>query len=283
VFNIKVGPADTEWDREETADREQSEAPTDFQDVNAFSPETPYAQQVNYPLYAPFSPPFEQTLPDPYQIHASFQMVSPYTTTPVYAGTPCTQINVSPQQAMFPFNTFENNAENTPMSPENYRSPQQYYATPMAQPNNNMSASESFALQMSPPEVSDIPVDYSGFEYSNMDYTQSTTQTDSSTMTTGYTNPEHDQGAYTTYENNTNFMYSQTYHDNTHQPPPQNTSTTDNGMYSHPHYPENTQASLEGSAPPRSKLIPGFSGFDNQLFSDHSDVFHPGHSVAQYQ
>ena len=128
---------------------------------------------------APFSPPFDHPQQDPYQIQASFQMLgSPYTDPPVYAGTPCGQINLSPQQAMFPFNTFPMEStpdQSAPMSPQEYdRSPSTFYATTMEHSTSNIRSSESFALQTSAPEVSDIPADYSAFDNYHVDYSQNT-------------------------------------------------------------------------------------------------------------
>lgn len=218
--------------------------------------ETDYHTTINYPMYVPpYSPSFDHPQPDPYQVQASFQMLgSPYTDSPVYAGTPCGQINLSPQQTMFPFNTFPMEAtpdQSAPMKPQDYsRSPTTFYATSMEHSTSQITASESFALHTSPPEVSEIPTDYSAFDDYHIDYNQNTTQVDTNSVNTGYSNTGTNQTSFQTYDNGNNEIYSQNYHASHH-----NTSTSNNGMYMQPQYPANNQPPLEGTHLPLLECI----------------------------
>jgi len=212
--------------------------------------QTDYPTTVNYPMYVPpYSPSFDHPQQDPYQVQASFQMLgSPYTDSPVYAGTPCGQINLSPQQAMFPFNTFSmesNPDQSAPMSPQDYgRSSTTFYATSMEQSTSNITPSESFALHTSPPEVSDIPTDYSAFENYHVDYNQNTTQVDAHSVNVGYSNNATNQDSFQTYDSNNNEMFSQNYHTSHHSL--ENATSSDNGMYMQSQYPVNNQTALDG-------------------------------------
>jgi hypothetical protein len=253
VFNIKVGPADkTEWDSEDVDHDSRTQNVSELDDVNSpfGNPEPEYGQPINYPMYIPpYSPPFDQNQPDAYQIQASFQMLgSPYTESPVYAGTPCGQINVSPQQSMFPFNTFpieSSTDQNTPMSPQDFGRSPAYYPTSMEHSNSTMTAGESFALQTSPPEVSDIPADYSAFENYPMEYNN--TSTNNTTGNEGYSNNVNmsNQNSYQ-FENGNSEMFSQGYHSSHHSLG--NANSNEAGMYMQSQYPvDNQNNTLEGT------------------------------------
>jgi len=213
-----------------------------------------YSHTVNYPMYMPYSPPFEQTQQDPYQIHASFHMLgSPYTHTPVYAGTPCGQINLSPQQAVFPFNTFamsQSHDASTPMSPQDYgRSPSTFYATPMEQSASNIPHTESYALPTTPPEVSDIPVDYAAFESYNVDYNQNVGQHESHQVDAGYSREVTNQEQYQQYESSNHHEIFNQQYPTTSPHTLNNVPTSNNGMFMQAQYPVNNQPALEGSIP----------------------------------
>lgn len=278
VFNIRVGPGEVEWDSEGGDDQEsRADTVPEQHDVFAGNQESQYSQPISYPMYMPpYSPTFDHQQPDPYHIQANFhgQMIgSPYTSSPVYAGAPCTQINLSPQQAMFPFNTFplESTADSAPMSPQDYRSPSTYYQPSMDPTSGNMTPGESFALQMSPPEVSDIPADYSAFEGYQMDFNQNAPPHDSNATNVAYTNTEQHQGSYQTYDSGNPMMYSQEYNSASHQHAIQNGSAADRGMYVESHYPVNNQGTLDG-----------WNGVDGQIYNENNDCF-TGHNVATYQ
>ena len=197
---------------------------------------------------SPYSPAFNHPQQDAYQVQASFQMLgSPYTDSPVYAGTPCGQINLSPQQAMFPFNNFPVEStpdQNAPMSPQDYhRSPSTFYATSMEQSTSNITSGESFVLHTSAPEVSNIPTDYSPFDNYHIDYNQNTTQSDAHPIDVGYSNTNTNHDSYQTYDEN-NEMFSQPYHASHHSL--ENASTSDDGVYMQPQYPVNNQTALDG-------------------------------------
>jgi hypothetical protein len=277
VFNIKVGPAEKEWDSEGIVDH--ADICSEIDDVSTpfgSNDQTNYSHTVNYPMYMPYSPPFEQPQQDPYQIHASFHMLgSPYTHTPVYAGTPCGQINLSPQQAVFPFNAFamsQSHDTSTPMSPQDYgRSPSTFYATPMEQSVSNIPHTESYALPTTPPEVSDIPVDYTAFESYNVDYNQNVDQHESHQMEAGYSREVTDQEHYQRYDsNNHHEIFSQQYPTTSHHTL-DNAPTSNNGMFMQAQYPINNQPALEG-----------YLDLGGQMFQEHPDVFN-GHNVTHYQ
>jgi hypothetical protein len=255
VFNIRVGPADSEWDAEGDADQDsRTDDMADQHEAFNSNHESQYGQPVNYPMYMPpYSPPFDQTQqPDPYQVQANYQMLgSPYTSPPVYAGAPCGQINLSPAQPIFPFNTFpidSTSDQTTPMSPHDYRSPSTYYQPAMDTTAGNMTAGESFALQMSPPQVSDIPADYSGFDGYQMDFNQNPPPHDSNATNASYGSTEQNQGSYQTYESENSMLYNQQYHSTSHHHTIENPSTSDSGMYVESHYPVNNQGTLDGFA-----------------------------------
>jgi hypothetical protein len=241
IFNIKIGP-EKEWDTESQDQESCTENPASEEANSPFVNEDPeYGQPINYPMYlTPYSPSFEAQ--DPYQAQTSFQMLgSPYTDSPVYAGTPCGQINLSPQQAMFPFNTYP--LDSTPdqsaaMSPQDYTaSPSTFYAGNMEQSASTLSAANSFALQTSPPEVSDIPANYSGFEAYHMDYQSIQNESHNS----GYSNAIA-QESFQSYDSASN-MYSHPYHTPHHSVDHQ----AGDGMFMHSQYPVNDQSTLEGS------------------------------------
>ena len=210
-----------------------------------------FQQPINYPMsIQPYSPHFEQYQQDPYQIQASFQMLgSPYTDSPVYAGTPCGQINLSPQQAMFPFNTYPIDStpdQGAPLSPQDYDRPSSaFYAGSIEQPTSNVTPAESFALQTSAPEVSDIPADYA-FEGYHMDYNQHSTHSDTPEVNTNYSNTVSDQESYHTYNSGNSEMFSPTYHEGAHHTL-ENAPTSDHGIYMQPQYPVSGQGHLEGT------------------------------------
>jgi len=273
VFNIKVGPADKEWDSEEVDHDSRTQNVSEMDDVNSpfGNPDPEYGQPaVNYPMYIPpFSPPEDQNQQDFYQVQASFQMLgSPYTDSPVYAGTPCGHINVSPQQSMFPFNAFpiESSADqNTPMSPQDFGRSPAYFPTSMEHSNSTMTAGDSFALQTSPPEVSDIPADYSGFENYPMEYNNTTTN--DRTVNEGYSN-QSNQNTYQ-YENGNNEMFAHGYHGSHHSLG--NTNTTETGMYMPSQYPVDNQ----------TNTLEGYIDLNGQIYGEHTDCF-DGHT-AHYQ
>jgi hypothetical protein len=255
IFNIKVGPAEKEWDSEGDMDKgEHPQMDPEVEEDNApfISNEQPeYSQPINYPMYmSPYSPPFDQTQ-DAYQIPAPFQMLgSAYTDSPVYAGTPCGQINLSPQQAVFPFNTYpidSTPAQSAPMSPQDYgRSPPTYYASAMEQSASNLSTNESFAVNTSPPEVSEIPANYPSFDGYRVNYNQNATQNESQQTDSGYSNALASQDSYNTYDSGTNEMFHQSFH-GTSQQSVGNPSTSDSRMFMPSQYPVNNQAALEGT------------------------------------
>lgn len=201
----------------------------------------------------PYSPPFDQPQQDPYQIQANYQMLGPaYTDTPVYAGTPCGQINLSPHQPMFPFNTFpmeSTPSQNGPMSPQEYgRSSSTFYATPMEQSASNMTSGETFTLQTSPPDVSDIPADYAGYENYHIDYSQNQGQADSHTGNGGFSAAVNNDSSFQNYTSSNNEIFSQTYQSNTHASLDNaSASASDHGIFMHTQYPVNSQTTLEGS------------------------------------
>jgi hypothetical protein len=218
------------------------------------SNEPEYGQTVNYPMYVPpFSPPFSQDQQDPYQVQASFQMLGSYTDSPVYAGTPCGQINLSPQQAMFPFNTYpvdnSTSDQSAPMSPQDYdRSPTAYFPTSLEQSSSHMTPSESFALHTSPPEISDIPADYSGFDNFQMDYNHNAPPPTSHPVNQGYSNTDSHPETYQTYDHGNHEMYSQAYHPTSHHSIEDTSHSDNSGMFLQPQYPAsvNNQHALEG-------------------------------------
>lgn len=252
-----------------------------------------YSHSVNYPMYMPpYSPPFEQPQQDPYQIHASFHMLgSPYTHTPVYAGTPCGQINLSPHQAVFPFNTFPMNPthdSSTAMSPQDYgRSPSTFYATPMEQSVSNIPHSDSYALPTTPPEMSDIPVDYSPFESYNVDYNQNAGQHEPHQGDTGFSGEVSSQDPYQQYDSsNHHEIFDQQYSNASHHAL-ENAPTSSNGMFMQPQYPVNNQPALEGKTTlcvttKADSLFEGYLDLGSQMFDEHSDCFN-GHNVTHYQ
>jgi len=223
----------------------------------------------------PYSPTFDHPQPDPYQIQANFQMLgSPYTSPPVYAGAPCGQINLSPEQAMFPFNTFpldSTSDQSAPLSPQEYRSPTAYYQSSMDPTAGNMTPTESFALQMSPPQVSDIPADYSGFEGYQMGFNQNALSHESNSSNASYATAEQNQVPYQTYDSGNNVMYSQQYHSTSHHHVSEPPSTSENGMYVESHYPVNNQGTLDG-----------YLDLGNHVFNENPDCF-PDHTGAPYQ
>ena len=168
-----------------------------------------------------FSPAFDQPQSDPYQVQANLQMLGQtFTENPVYAGTPCGQINLSPQQTMFPFNSYTSNAtveQNTPMSPVEYgRPPANVYSTPMEHSASTMTAGESFALHTSPPETSSIPADYGAFENFHIDYqnpVQSETHHPVNLEFSGDAGP---QNQYPQYQPANSDMYSQPFQQTGH-------------------------------------------------------------------
>ena len=253
VFNIKVGPAEKEWDTEGIADH--ADISSEIDDVSTpfgSNDQSDYSHTINYPMYMPpYSPPFEQPQQDPYQIHASFHMLgSPYTHTPIYAGTPCGQINLSPQQAVFPFNTFPMNTNhdaNTSISSEDYgRSPSTFYATPMEQSARSVPNTESYTLPTTPPEVSDIPVDYSAFESYNVNYNQNMAQQESHQVDTGYSREVTNQETYQEYDSsNHHGIFNPQYPATSHHAI-ENAQTSNNGMFMQPQYPVNSQPALDG-------------------------------------
>jgi hypothetical protein len=215
--------------------------------------EPEYGHTINYPMYVPpFSPPFDQNQQDPYQVQASFQMLgSPYTDTPVYAGTPCGQINLSPQQSMFPFNTFPLDStpdQNAPMSPQDYDRSSAYFPTSMEQSSTHMTPAESFALHTSPAEVSDIPADYSAFDNFQMDYNHNAPPPASHALNPTYSNNVSHQETYQTYDSGNHEMYSQSYHPTSHHSVEEGSNSDASGMYIQPQYPAvgNNQNTLEG-------------------------------------
>jgi hypothetical protein len=113
----------------------------------------------------------------------------------------------------------------------------------------NMTPGESFALQMSPPQVSDIPADYSAFEGYQMDFTQTPHQHESNVTNTSYANTEQNQGSYQTYESGTNVLYSEQY-PTSHHHSIENPSSSDGAMYTDSHYQENNQDALDGKTSP---------------------------------
>jgi hypothetical protein len=232
--------------------------------------ESEYAQTMNYPMYVPpFSPSIDQNQQDPYQVQASFQMLgSPYTDSPVYAGTPCGQINLSPQQSMFPFNAYQLDStpdQSTPMSPAEFdQTSASYFPTSFEQSSTHMTPAESFALHSSPVEVADIPADYSlvprldlslvppsqnaAFDNYRMDYNHNAPPPSTQTMNSGYPNNISHQETYQTYNTGNNEMYSQAYHPTSHHSVEDNSTSETSGMYMQPQYPAvaDTQNSLEG-------------------------------------
>jgi hypothetical protein len=244
-----VGPSEKEWDAEDDSDPGMH-APINSDMEDSTFHQSDYGPPVNYPMYMPpFSPPFDHPQQDPYQIQASFQMLgSPFTDPPVYAGTPCGQINLSPQQAMFPFNTFPIEStpdQSAPMSPQEYdRSPSTFYATTMEHSTSNMPPSESFTLQTSAPEVSDIPADYSAFDNYHVDYSQNGGQADSHSETMAYSNTTSNE-TFQTYGAPNTEMFSPTFHTSHHSL--DSGSTTENGIYMQSQYPVNDQTQLDGT------------------------------------
>ena len=214
------------------------------------NPESDFSQHVNYPLYIPQYPNhFEQPQQDPYQVQAEFQNLgSPYTDPPVYAGTPCGQINISPQQTMFPFSSIPlhlTHDQSAPMTPGDYaRSPPTFYATTMEQSMSNLNHGDSFALQTSPPEISDIPVDYN-FDEFHMTYPQND-QHDSHTANTGYSSAVSNQESFEAYNSNNSDIYSQPYHGEARHQPLEN-SSSNNGLFANSQYQTNNQNPLEGN------------------------------------
>jgi len=165
----------------------------------------------------PFSPQFEPAQHDPYQVQATFQMLgSPYTDSPVYAGTPCGQINLSPQQPIFPFSTYpleSTGDQNGPMSPQEYgRSQATYFSNSLDTASGTMSASESFALHTTPPDVSDIPTDhYAGFDGYQVNYATPSRQDEAQSVTTPYSTNLSNQGNFQSFETNPD-AFTQSYH-----------------------------------------------------------------------
>lgn len=217
------------------------------------NPESDFQQHVNYPLYLPQYPNhFEQPHPDPYQVQADFQNLgSPYTDTPVYAGTPCGQINISPHQTMFPFPSIPlhlTHDQSAPMTPGDYaRSPPTFYAATMEHSMSGLNHGESFTLQTSAPEISDIPIDYN-FDEFHVTYPQND-QHESHSTNAGYSNSVSNQESYDTYNSGNNELFSQSYHNETRHQSVENTSTSNNGLYANSHYQTSNQNPLEGNIP----------------------------------
>jgi len=181
---------------------------------------------------------------------------------------------LSPAQTIFPFNTFPldtTSDQNTPMSPHDYRSPSTYSHAQMNPNASNVTSGDSFALQMSPPQVSDIPADYSGFEAYEMEYNQNRPSHDTNTASRAYANGDQNHGSYQTYESGNSFIYSQPYDSAPHQQVAEHTSSSDNGMYLDSQFPINNQGPLEG-----------YIDLGSHVFSGNSDCY-SGHPVAPYQ
>jgi hypothetical protein len=256
VFNVRVGSQEKEWDTEgDLVDQaSQVQSVSEFEENGSsfdIHQEAGVSPLVNYPMYIPpFSPLFEQPQQDPYQVQASFQMLgSPYTDSPVYAGTPCGQINLSPEQTVFPFNTYplESTTEQNPLSPQEYgRSQPTYFSNSMDQSPSNMASNESFAMHTTPPDISDIPADYVAFDGYHMDYHSSSRQDDPDAINSTYPSNLSNQDSYQSFEPN-NDSFTQSYHAQAHQPM-ENMSNSGNGMYtqSQHQYPLSNQDNLNG-------------------------------------
>ena len=222
---MKVGPQEKEWDSEAdpTEQQSQTQAGPELDENNTSFDvhQGPGVSPVNYPMYVPpYSPHFEPSHQDPYQIQASFQMLgSPYTDSPVYAGTPCGQINLSPDHAIFPFNTYPLDSttdQGTPLSPHEYnRSNATYFPNSIEQSPGDITPNEAFALQTSPPEVSDIPADYT-FEAYQMDFSNTSDHNATQNVNTGYSNTPSNEDSYHSYDSSNN-VFPQQYHPNAHQ------------------------------------------------------------------
>jgi hypothetical protein len=242
---------------------------------------------INYPMYIPpFSPPFETTQQDPYQVQASFQMLgSPYTDSPVYTGTPCGQINLSPQQTMFPFSHYPLESagdHNGPMSPQEYgRSQGSYFPSSIDTSAANMTASESFALHTTPADVSDIPTDYAGFDGYQMNFTTPSRQDESQSVTTPFSANLSNHGAFHSFESNDTF--TQSYQTSDHQAS-ENLSSPETAMYLQgPHqYALSNQNNLEGKSQIKSVSNPEYMGLGGSMFTDNPDNFVTAQASRNY-
>jgi hypothetical protein len=222
IFNIKIGPAEKEWDVDVAPDHSTLGTPFPAEPDDTTFPPANYASTASYPMYMSpsFSAPFDQPQPDPYEVQANLQMLGQsFTENPVFAGTPCGQINLSPQQTIFPFNNFASSSnvdQNTPMSPVDYGRPNtNVYATPMEHSTSTMTAGESFALHTSPPEASAIPADYGAFDNFNIDY-QNPVQSDVHPVNLEFHQEAANQNHYTQYQPTNNELYSQQFEQATH-------------------------------------------------------------------
>lgn len=218
-----------------------------------------------------FSPSFDQPQSDPYQVQANLQMLGqPFTENPVYAGTPCGQINLSPQQTMFSFNNYASNPnvdQNTPMSPIDYgRSTQNIYGTPMEHSASAMTAGESFALHTSAPETSAIPANYGAFENFNIEY-QNPVQPEVHSVNLEFPGDGANQPHYPQYQASGTEMYPPQFQQTSHHGLEDNCG--DNGMFQ-----QYSDAHLNGWCPhDEQTLMLGYIDLSGQIFDNGPDVF----------
>jgi hypothetical protein len=250
-----VGPQEKEWDSGSGEIVEQESHAGTAPEIDDLpcsfdhDQDHGFSSPVIYPMYIPpFSPHFDHGQQDPYQAQNSFQMLgTPYSDSPVYAGTPCGQINLSPEQAVFPFTTYPLDStadQNTPMSPQEYaRSHTAYFQSSMEVSSGNMTPTDLFAPHTSPPEVSDIPADYAGYDGFQVDFDPASSRNDSQAVSSTFSNSASTQASYPSYDSG-NQLFSQPFHSLPHHA---EDNPTDTGMYmSHHSFASNQQPSLEG-------------------------------------
>jgi hypothetical protein len=252
VFNIKVGPAEQDWDTEAAVENPPEPEPEDNPPFSS-SEQTDYAPPVNYPMYMPPYSPFDQPQ-DPYQVQSSYQMGPTYTDAqPVFAGTPCGQINLSPQQAVFPFNnyTLDSTQDQSPMTPRDYaKSPPTFYAGAMEHSASTLTSGESYTAHTSAPEISDI-ASYPTFDDYHVHYDQNADQPDPEPVTASYSSSMSPQDSFQPYNAGLTEIYNQqSFPDHSHHQSItnsiNNSSTSDSRMYMSSQYSTNDQSAIEG-------------------------------------
>lgn len=279
IFNIKVGPADkADWDVEPEVEKHQITSEPDDENP-PLAPGEP--SDFSPPVYPMYYAPFDQPQPDPYQVQASYQMATTYPDTPVFAGTPCGQINLSPhpQQQVFPFNNYSLDStqdQSGPMTPRDYgKSPSTFYASAMEHSASNLTSGESYTLHTTAPEISDI-AGYSPFDY-EVHYGQTTGQADVEQVSSGYPTSMPSQDSFHAYNTAISDMYNQqSYPDPNHHQSLTSSiaspSTSEPRMYMQPQYPTNDQSGIEGY----------LGGLGGQIFNENEESYH-SHNVNQYQ
>jgi len=240
-------------------------------------PQPDYVATADYPMYMSpsFSPAFDQPQPDPYQVQTNLQMLGQsFTENPVYAGTPCGQINLSPQQAMFPFNNYATNSntdQNGP--PVDYGRPNtNVYAPSMEHSTSTMTAGESFALHTSPPETSAIPADYGAFENFHIEYPNQG-QPEVHPASLDFPGEATNQNHYPQYQPTNNEIYSPQFQQTAHHALEDNSSN-------HAIFQQYPNGHLNGEHPINEEqlLMSGYIDLSGHIFNDDQDIFQ-----GQYQ